>query len=63
MRVNGKTVEFAPITLLEYLRREGFDPAHVVVELGRDIITRECLGAVALGPEDEINILTFLGGG
>ena len=63
MRVNGKAVEYEPLTLLEYLRREGYDPAHVVVELGREIITRERFGEVTPGPEDEINILRFMGGG
>jgi len=63
MRVNGKTVEYEPLTLLEYLRREGYDPARVVVERGREIITKERFGEVALRPEDEINILRFMGGG
>ena len=63
MRVNGKIVEYAPLTLLDYLRREGFNPAYVVVERNREIITRERFGDVALCPEDEINILRFMGGG
>ena len=63
MIVNGKTVEYEAITLLEYLRREGFDPSHVVVERGREIVTRERFGEVMLGEGDEINILRFMGGG
>jgi thiamine biosynthesis protein ThiS len=63
MRINGKLVEYEPLTLLEYLEREGYNPAHVVVERNREIITRERFGEVALDPEDEINILRFMGGG
>ena len=64
MLVNGKKVEIdAPMALLDYLLREGFNPAHVVVERGREIITKERFGKVTLARDDEINILRFMGGG
>ncbi|MCL2494321.1 MAG: sulfur carrier protein ThiS [Oscillospiraceae bacterium] len=63
MTVNGKPVEYQPITLLEYLRREGYEPSHVVIERNMEIITRERFGEVVLGAGDEINILRFMGGG
>ena len=63
MLVNGKKVEYAAITLLDYLEREGFSPAYVVVEKNREIITKERFGEVTLGEGDEINILRFMGGG
>ena len=63
MRVNGQIVAYEPITLLAYLEREGFGVAHVIVERNREIVTRERFGEVTLGPEDEINILRFMGGG
>lgn len=36
MIVNGKIAEFAPMTLLEYLRHNKYNPAHVVVERNRE---------------------------
>lgn len=63
MRVNGKEIEYAPMTLLEYLRRHGYHPARVVVERNMEIITQERFGAVTLEADDEINILQFMGGG
>jgi len=63
MRVNGKTIDQEAIPLLEYLRREGYGVDHVVVELGREIVTRERFGEVTLEPEDDVNILQFMGGG
>ena len=65
MRVNGKLVEYEPITLLEYLERAGFrdNLAYIIVERNREIITRERFGAVALEPDDEVNVLQFMGGG
>jgi len=63
MIVNGKSAEYEAITLLEYLRREGYDPGHVVVERNMEIITKERFGDMMLSEDDEINILRFMGGG
>jgi len=63
MTINGKKLEYEPITLLSYLEREGYNPSRVVVEKGREIITRERFGEITLAPDDEINILRFMGGG
>ena len=63
MLVNGKKVEYRPITLLEYLRQAGYNPSHVVIERNMEIITKERFSEVTLGEGDEINILRFMGGG
>jgi len=63
MTVNGKNVAYEGITLLEYLLREGYDPAHVVVERNMEIITRERFNQADLAEDDKINILRFMGGG
>ena len=63
MIVNGKPVEYQPITLLDYLQQAGYEPSHVVVERGREIITCERFGETLLAQDDEINILRFMGGG
>ena len=64
MLVNGKKVEIeSPITLLDYLRQAGFNPAYVVVEKNRAIVTRERFEETMLARDDEINILRFMGGG
>jgi len=63
MRVNGKQVEYEPITLLEYLRRNQYNPERVVVERAREIITHEQFGDIMLREDDNLNILQFMGGG
>ena len=69
MTINGKPIEYSPITLLAYLEREGYNPSHVVIEKknasedASEIITRERFGEITLGEQDEINILRFMGGG
>ena len=50
--------------LLDFLLREGYDPAYVVVERnGREIITRAYFERTVLAGDDEINIVQFMGGG
>ena len=63
MTVNGKPVEYQPMSLLDYLQQAGFHSSWVVVEKNREIITRERFGEITLVPDDEINILRFMGGG
>ena len=63
MLVNGKKEEYETCTLLEYLQQAGYNPSHVVIEKNLEIITRDRFGEIALGPDDEINILRFMGGG
>ena len=63
MTINGKPEPYEPVTLLQYLERKGYNLQRVVVERNMEIITRERFGEVTLQPEDEINILHFMGGG
>ena len=63
MKVNGKFAAYTPMTLLEYLQRNQYSPAHVVVERNMEIITKERFDEIALTENDEINILQFMGGG
>jgi len=63
MLINGKQVEYQPMSLLDYLQQAGFNSSWVVVEKNREIITRERFGEITLAPDDEINILRFMGGG
>lgn len=64
IHVNGRreTVAGAP-TLLAWLQDRGIDPAHVVVEVNRDIVAREEFALRALQADDRLEILRFVGGG
>ena len=63
MIVNGKQVEYEALTLLDYLRRNGYRVEYVVVERAHEIITKERFGEIQLQESDQINILQFMGGG
>ena len=63
MLINNTPTPYEPLTLLDYLCQHGYNPQRVVIERGGEILTRERFGEVALGEDDEINILQFMGGG
>lgn len=63
MTINGIPEPHEPVTLLQYLEQKGYNTQRIVVERNMEIITRERFGEVTLQPEDEINILHFMGGG
>ena len=64
MRVNGKEVVLAtPVSLADYLEREGFNVQRVVVERNGAIITREHFADTFLDDGDRLEVVQFVGGG
>ncbi len=50
-------------TVAELLRELGLDPRQVAVERNREIVPRSEHGQAVLGDGDELEIVTFVGGG
>ena len=64
IRLNGEPREFAsPLSVRGLLEELGLDHARVAVELNRRILKREEHAQVALDDGDEMEIVTFVGGG
>ena len=61
--INGEEKEIAGKNLLEYLKENGFNPEHLVVERNFEIIQKEQFGNVTIQDEDVIEVLRFVGGG
>ena len=61
--INGEEKEIAGKNLLEYLKENGFNPEHLVVERNFEIIPKEQFGSVTIQDEDVIEVLLFVGGG
>ena len=49
--------------ILEYLKENGFNPEHLVVERNYEIIPKEQFASVTIQDEDVIEVLRFVGGG
>ena len=61
--INGEEKEIAGKNLLEYLKENGFNPEHLVVERNYEIIPKEQFASVTIQDEDVIEVLRFVGGG
>lgn len=64
IRINGEEKEIKEgLSLAALLDEFQIRPGRVVVELNRDIITREAHGSTALKEGDALEIVHFVGGG
>ncbi len=64
MRVNGKETELkSSITLAEFLAAHNYRAELVAVERNGQIVPRTEFGAAVLKDGDELEIVSFVGGG
>ena len=64
MRVNGKDIELKRcMTLAEFLAEHNYRTELVAVERNGQIVPRAEFGAVVLQDGDELDIVSFVGGG
>jgi len=64
IQLNGKPVEVAEgTTLIALLEAKGVNPKRVAVELNRRILPRDEFGSTRLQAGDEVEVVTFVGGG
>lgn len=50
-------------TLADFLEEKGFAPEKVVVSVNNKVIPPEKYASLALGNGDDLNIMSFVGGG
>lgn len=64
VRVNGELLTLPDgATVAELLRRVAADPTQVAVERNLDVVPRRSYNEAALADGDEVEIVTFVGGG
>lgn len=64
IHLNGETIEVAPgATLASLVRERGLEGRPIAVELNAALTPRERLAETALSENDEVEIVTFVGGG
>lgn len=62
--LNGKPAHAAPgNTVSALLEQQRVDPLHVVVEINRNILTREQFDHTVISQDDAVEVLRFVGGG
>ncbi len=64
VKINGKKKDIeSEISILNFLKSKEVDPKKVVIELNKEIIKTENYNNIVLKPNDEMEILSFVGGG
>ena len=63
LKINGKEVDAAGISIEEYLRRENFDARQIAVERNEEIVSKDTFAEVILQDGDVVEIISFMGGG
>ena len=63
LKINGQPSNADGMTLMEYLEQAGIDPARVAAELDGEIIPRADYAHTRLQDGQELEIVSFVGGG
>ena len=63
VRINGKDVDAAGKTLAEYLAGTDFAPRRIAVERNGEIVPKARYAGTVLADGDEVEIVSFVGGG
>ena len=62
--INGKQETFdQPVSIHAFILKRGLDPATVVVEYNREIISAAAFETTILRDADRLELLNFVGGG
>jgi len=62
--INGQETEFSEgITIAELIVKKGLNPNSIVVEHNYEIIKKDSWSRIVLQQNDNLEILTFVGGG
>ena len=63
VKVNGKELDLAGMTVSEYLAKTNYDPRRIAVERNGDIVFKSQYDTTDLEDGDSLEIVSFVGGG
>ena len=63
VKINGEELNIAGKTITEYLAATNYDPKRIAVERNGDIVPKAKYGETILQDGDNIEIVSFVGGG
>lgn len=63
VKINGQDYDNAGSSVAEFLERENYNVKHIVVEYNLEIIPKEQYKQTILKDGDEVEIVSFMGGG
>jgi len=63
VKVNGTALDIAGMTVSEYLATTSYDPKRIAVERNGDIVPKSQYVVTTLNDGDNLEIVSFVGGG
>lgn len=63
VRINGKEMDIAGDVLSVYLENAGYDIKRIAVEMNGDILPKSKYNETILKDNDELEVVSFVGGG
>ncbi len=63
MIINGEDLSYKEIKLLDFLEENGYKQEYVAVELNGRIISKADVPNIVLKENDQVEIVSFVGGG
>ncbi len=63
VKINGSDMELAGRSLAEYLESTDYDPKRIAVERNGDIVPKAKYAETVLQDGDELEVVSFVGGG
>ena len=63
VKINGEELNMAGKTLAEYFATTNFDPKRIAVERNGDIVPKAKYGETILQDGDNVEVVSFVGGG
>lgn len=63
LRINGEESRAVGMTVGDYLRENGYDPARVAVERNGEIVPKAEYGSTRFAEGDSVEVVSFVGGG
>ena len=64
MRVNGQYITVQnPVSLSDFLKKEGYDAQRVAVEKNGNIVPKKSFDREMLNDNDKLEVVCFVGGG
>ena len=63
VKINGVELDIAGKTVAEYLATTNYDPKRIAVERNGDIVPKSQYGDTLLCDGDNVEIVSFVGGG
>lgn len=63
VKINGELFELAGKSVLEYLKTTNYDMNRIAVERNGDIVPKAQYGETILADGDNVEVVSFVGGG